>query len=67
MNTQPNFTFEEFQQSFRRSYPYLHHELSDAKVKEFLNQDIIQRVSLNRAMDYFSDYLQANQLCDVSY
>jgi hypothetical protein len=56
---------KDFMRMFTTDYPHISHELTESQVADFLAMDVIQRVSLAKKMDYFADYLMANDLAEV--
>ena len=59
-----NVDISDFKDYFNKNYSHISHSLSNKEVQKFLDQDVIKRVSLKKAADYFADYLMANDLAD---
>lgn len=60
-----DYNTKQFNMYFQNKYGYISHSLSSKELEKFLKQDIIKKVSLEKAADYFQDYLLANGLADV--
>tara|TARA_R110000787_G_scaffold156160_3_gene270072 strand:- start:3867 stop:4073 length:207 start_codon:yes stop_codon:yes gene_type:complete len=56
---------QEFKVNFSYEYPYINFRdyVSDTQISEFLDKNI--KFDYPKIMDLFSDYVQAQGLCDV--
>ena len=55
----PKINIQEFKRYFNDSYGYIQNDLSDEEIQRWLDQDYIKNLSIQKAADYFSDYLIA--------
>ncbi len=60
-----SFNSKQFLQYFQNKYPYIGPNVSSRDLEKWLKQDVIKRVNLEKAADYFQDYVLANGLADV--
>lgn len=57
--------FEEFQKYFRDNYGHVHSiTVTDSQLTDFLKQDYIRRLPIEKKADYFNDYIMSQGLCD---
>jgi len=60
-----SYNSKQFLQYFQDKYPYIGPNVSSRDLEKWLKQDVIKRVNLEKAADYFQDYVLANGLADV--
>lgn len=53
---------ENFKDQFRKNYGYIHHDLSDSEIEEFLVGK--ENLSIEKQMDLFQDYVLSQGLID---
>lgn len=59
------FTLEEFKDFFNKQYSYITHDLTDADIQKFIDENKLKGEKLYVVADLFQDYLVSQGLADV--